>query len=113
MINITFERLPDGTFTAAKITGHADYADYGEDVICAAVSALGVSTLNALEEVVGINTNASIDDGELFFRSVAVEDDKKLQAQTLMQALYLAAVSLGEENSDYVKTITVEEIEND
>lgn len=113
MITFTFERLPDGTFTAAKVSGHAGFGAYGEDILCAAVSALVLSTINALEEYVGINTAADVKDGYTFFRSVAVEPIKKVQAQTLMHALYLSAKSLSEENKDCITTITVEEIEHE
>lgn len=31
-----------------SITGHAKYADYGKDIVCASVSSLVISTINAI-----------------------------------------------------------------
>ncbi|MEG0713054.1 MAG: ribosomal-processing cysteine protease Prp, partial [Niameybacter sp.] len=32
-----------------KLSGHAGYADHGQDIVCSAVSILVINTLNALE----------------------------------------------------------------
>lgn len=31
-----------------KISGHADYADYGKDIVCASVSAIVTTSVNAI-----------------------------------------------------------------
>ena len=36
---------------ALEIKGHANYADEGQDIVCSAVSAIGVGGLNALENI--------------------------------------------------------------
>ena len=38
-----------------KISGHAESADYGEDIICASVSAVGQMTLNGLIEILELD----------------------------------------------------------
>ena len=37
--------------TEITIKGHADSAPYGQDLVCAAVSAIVIGTLNAIEEM--------------------------------------------------------------
>lgn len=34
-----------------KIHGHANYDDYGKDIICSAVSAISIGALNALKNI--------------------------------------------------------------
>lgn len=34
-----------------KITGHANFADYGKDIVCASVSSIAITTVNALESL--------------------------------------------------------------
>lgn len=34
-----------------KIYGHADYADYGKDIVCASVSSIVTTTINAIIEI--------------------------------------------------------------
>ena len=43
-------RQTDQQFSKIKISGHANSAPHGQDLVCAAVSAIGVGTLNALAE---------------------------------------------------------------
>jgi len=40
-----------GSVRSIRISGHAYAGDPGEDLICAAVSSIGIGTLNALEEL--------------------------------------------------------------
>ena len=39
----------DGEYISVESNGHADYAEKGQDIICAAVSALIVNTVNSVE----------------------------------------------------------------
>ena len=41
----------EGSITALEVTGHAGYAQKGQDIVCAAVSCLTTTCINALEAV--------------------------------------------------------------
>ncbi len=43
----------NGHYKKFIICGHADYADEGEDIVCAAVSALVINTVNSIEKFTG------------------------------------------------------------
>ena len=49
MIQIRTER-EKGTYRSFSIDGHAGYAEAGEDIVCAAVSALVIKTINSIEK---------------------------------------------------------------
>ncbi len=34
-----------------KMNGHANYADYGKDIVCAAASSIAITTINAILEI--------------------------------------------------------------
>jgi uncharacterized protein len=51
MTKVQVRRAPDGTITELRVTGHAGYADPGEDIVCAGVSALVGTALIGLEKV--------------------------------------------------------------
>lgn len=53
MIQITFHKTRTGDYQGFTCSGHAGYAAYGEDIVCAAVSALVINTINSLEEITG------------------------------------------------------------
>ena len=59
---VAFFRRPDGTLTGYRAQGHTGYAPAGQDIVCAAVSALTLSTLNGLRSVLKAPVMFDIDD---------------------------------------------------
>ena len=53
MISAILYQGKDG-LTACRITGHSGQAEAGRDIVCAAVSILGCTCVNALESVCGL-----------------------------------------------------------
>ena len=51
MVRVTILKDQKGHFRGLEITGHAGYADKGEDIVCAAVSVLTINTVNSLEQL--------------------------------------------------------------
>ena len=49
MIKITIFRNRGGEYFGFDCSGHAGYAEKGEDIVCAGVSALVINTVNSLE----------------------------------------------------------------
>lgn len=49
MINVSIYKNAENLITGFKLSGHADYSTYGSDVVCAAVSALVINTINSIE----------------------------------------------------------------
>ncbi len=49
MINVSIYKNADNLITGFQLSGHADYSEYGSDVVCAAVSALVINTINSIE----------------------------------------------------------------
>ena len=50
MINITVKKRK-GSYLDFLSKGHAGYAEEGQDIVCAAVSALIITTVNSLENL--------------------------------------------------------------
>ena len=59
---VSFFRRPDGALTGYRAQGHTGYAEAGEDIVCAAVSALTQTTLNGLQNVLKAPVMFEIDD---------------------------------------------------
>ena len=74
--------------TACRVTGHSGQAEAGRDIVCAAVSILGCTCVNALESVCGIVPLVTEnDDGVLTFQLPEVTPEENAKAQILMGAL--------------------------
>ena len=48
-------RYEDGAVSSITVKDHADYAEYGHDIVCAAASVLITTCANALESVAGVS----------------------------------------------------------
>ncbi len=53
MTEITIYKNKAGEYRKFTCDGHAAYADYGQDIVCAAISVLVINTVNALDEITG------------------------------------------------------------
>lgn len=70
-----------GHVSGFTITGHADAGEYGQDIVCSAVSVLSITTVNGLQEVVGLDVDVDSDDKNGGYLSVdvpIVSDSKKV-----------------------------------
>ena len=62
MINITVKKRK-GSYLDFLSKGHAGYAEEGQDIVCAAVSALIITTVNSLEKFTEEQLEAEADEG--------------------------------------------------
>lgn len=57
MIRLTFFSDPSSsrrTYQGFQMRGHADAGPHGQDLVCCAASTLAIGTVNALQEVLGL-----------------------------------------------------------
>jgi len=109
MIHAVFYRQ-DGAIVEFAVSGHAGFGDLGQDVVCAAVSALTQGTLIGLEEVLGLEVDAEVahDEGRLSCRLPAEEDEARsrgaaLLAETLLRSL--RSIEAGYPNAVQVREV--------
>jgi uncharacterized protein YsxB (DUF464 family) len=50
MIKISIYKNADGVYTGFRALGHAGFAEYGEDIVCASASVLIINTVNSIEQ---------------------------------------------------------------
>ena len=87
MITAVFYKDPEGNFKSFTISGHAEFADEGQDIVCAAVTALSFNTVNAIEKLTGAPLKYDADvDGHLV---CTLQEAGHQDAQLLIQALVL------------------------
>jgi hypothetical protein len=59
MTSITITKNANDSYKAIECNGHAGFADYGNDIVCSAISVLTINTINSLD-------NLTEDEIELF-----------------------------------------------
>ncbi len=90
--------------------GHADYAEPGEpDVVCAAVSALTIGTINSLEELTDEKITVTKNEEDAFLRC-DIESTLKENSVLLMDAMVHVLEGITEEYGEEYVQIKFEEV---
>ena len=104
MISAILYRGKDG-LDACRITGHSGQAEAGRDIVCAAVSILGCTCVNALESVCGIlPLITENEEGVLAFQLPELNPEENAKAQILMGALKQGLTDLAD---TYPRNVTL------
>lgn len=86
--------------------GHSGYADKGEDIVCAAVSALTETAYLGITEIVGADVDAEQKDGELRLTlKPDVSGESREKAELILETMLLGLRSIEENYSDYLKIL--------
>lgn len=97
------------SLTGCRVEGHSGMANAGHDIVCAAVSILGCTCVNALESVCGIvPVITANDDGIMAFELPEITEAENEKAQILMGALRQGLEDLTAEYSQNVN-LTIKE----
>ncbi|MCH4123467.1 MAG: ribosomal-processing cysteine protease Prp [Levilactobacillus sp.] len=90
-----------------QITGHADSGEYGQDIVCAAVSVLAITTVNGLQRVAKIPVSVDNRDQAGGFLEVhlppKLEASTELKGQTLLQSFADGLRDVATNYADFVE----------
>ena len=117
MTTITFFKS-GGIYYGFEEQGHTGYAESGDDVLCAALSAMTMLIINAIEVSYACSVDYTIDEKTTDITVIAksalpkYESDEKKQyaVSGLIQAYFLQLMDLVEDNYEY---LDVKEIERE
>jgi len=99
MIQVNILRDRNEVVKGIDINGHAGYAEYGQDVICAAVSALVLNMANSVETFTDDHFEGSV--GSFSF---SFPDKISSESQLLMKSLILGLENIRDEyGAEYIK----------
>ena len=89
MINITIYQRQKDVYDGFRMEGHARYAKYGKDIVCAGVSALVINTINSIEEFTGdtVTTTMQPDLVEMRMTSEQISPEAELLLRSLVLGL--------------------------
>lgn len=103
MITVTVFQDFDLSYQGIELTGHAGYAEQGEDIICAAVSALTLNMANSVEHFTEDSFEGGTEEetGHFWFRFTnTVSTESKLLMNSLVLGLQNIA---GDYGKQYIK----------
>ncbi len=104
MILISVYRNPDKIIEQFVIEGHAHAADPGKDIVCAAVSALGQTTVLSLYQIADIDIVYEIKRGYLRCKLPEnLTEEKLYEAKLLIDAMLLGLENIQENYPQYIE----------
>jgi uncharacterized protein YsxB (DUF464 family) len=104
MTEVRVRRAPDGSIAEFAVSGHSGYADRGEDIVCAAISALTQTALMGLEHVARHPYEGKIRDGFLSCRIKAGgTPDSFARAQAILETMVLGLKDIASGYPDYLR----------
>ena len=106
MIRMTINRTKTGVIHSFTMKGHANFANHGEDIVCAGASAVSFGAVNSLIKLTGIEPK--IDMKEAGFLTCTIPDNLPEDVQAKVQLLLEGmVVSLQTIEKDYGKHIKI------
>jgi len=107
MIKVQVKRsdTDDRFITAYRVSGHAQFDEPGKDIVCSAVSAVTVGTVNAIEALTGVVPETKVRDGWLDVRipSTGLASEKAGDIQLLLEGMVVMLESIEESYGKYIR----------
>ena len=109
MIDVAINRNKDGEYTAFICNGHADFAGYGNDIVCSAVSLLVINTINSLDEITHEPMDVSGDEQKGL---ITCQFRNRLQdsSKTLIESMILGLQSIEKQYGEKYCRIRIKEV---
>ncbi|MBH0230009.1 ribosomal-processing cysteine protease Prp [Halobacillus yeomjeoni] len=105
MINLKMFRSQN-TLSGFEISGHAESGPYGQDLVCAAVSAVSFGTVNAIEKLCEFVPHVE-QGGEGGYLKITLpenlSEEKFSKAQTLLEGMLVSMETIEHEYNQYIK----------
>ncbi|MCR4792518.1 MAG: ribosomal-processing cysteine protease Prp [Lachnospiraceae bacterium] len=112
MTTIVIEKSPEGVYKGFTCMGHAGYAKSGKpDILCSAISALSINTINGLEKAAGQKLDVKTDEKTGFMRCVILDKTSE-GARCLMSAFEDSVISLADEYGGKFLQIQFKEVKD-
>lgn len=101
MIKVILYRKSDKIIGFA-VSGHANYDEYGKDIVCASVSMLAINTANAIKKFTN-DTLECVQKDDTGFLSVLLQSKVSNESKLLLDAFKLGITSVKNEyGNDYI-----------
>lgn len=111
MVRVQVVRRTDGAVQSFAASGHAGHAEYGYDIVCAAVSVLTQAAVLGLERHAGLQPAVEIDDATGFLScrlaSLPATDERFVKGQAILETMVTGLV---ETARSYPDSIQVKEV---
>jgi|SRR5690625_1584851 len=107
MIQVTIYKLSDGQhITGYEVKGHALFAEAGQDIVCSAVSAIAVGTVNSVEALLNVHMRTIMHDGYLQAFLPEVTSEVANDVQLILQSMVVMLQTIEASYCEYIQIKT-------
>ncbi len=106
MITVTCKRAA-GKIWAFTVEGHSGYAEAGEDIVCASVSAVVWNTVNGLSEIAALPAKCESREGFVSCELPRLSPKDREKADLLLESMLAFLRALSEQYEQFVKVMEV------
>ena len=100
--------MEDGRITGFSVSGHSGYAEAGQDIVCAAISAVVTMAEATINDVCGAKAKVRVkDDDARITLMLPASCDEEETVQAVLSGLMLTLISLREDYPDYIEVLEV------
>jgi len=104
VITVRVSRGEDGSVVSLRTEGHAGFADPGEDIVCAAVTALVVTAQIGLKRVAAHPHEGKASMGKAYCRLLpGGTPESRLKAQAILETTVLGLLDIAKDYKDHVR----------
>ncbi|MBM7584834.1 uncharacterized protein YsxB (DUF464 family) [Bacillus pakistanensis] len=105
MIRVYISQDPNGRITSFSMDGHANFAEHGQDIVCAGASAVSFGSINAIIALTGVEPEIEQTDGG-YLHCTFSEDlpkEKDEQVQLLLKGMIVSLQTIERDYKKYIK----------
>ena len=105
MTKVTIFRNFENECVGFEVFDHAEYADEGSDIVCAAISILTINTMNAIEQFTDVDFTQEVDEEACSIRFIVDRSTK--ETALLLETMVLGLQTLEDDNNytEYIDLI--------
>jgi uncharacterized protein YsxB (DUF464 family) len=104
MTEVQVRRAPDGTIQEIRVSGHTGYAEAGEDIVCAGISALVVTALIGLKRVAQHPHEGKAASGYMYCKlKPGGTPESAAKAQVILETTVLGLRDIARDYHQYVR----------
>ena len=98
----------DDRITGFSVSGHSGYAEAGQDIICAAISAVVTMAEATINDVCGAKAKVRVKEEDARVTlTLPASCDEEETVQAVLSGLMLTLISLREDYPDYIEVMEV------
>lgn len=110
MIIVSIKRDQGGSIKAFSVSGHSGYAEHGQDIVCAGVSAIIQTAILGLQDLLHIECAGSQNEGRLACALPSLEPELRQHADTVLETMLLGLMAIASSFADFVQILNSKEV---